>query len=128
MISDDELVRAIDRIALTPDGEHLYRYLQRVAQSVLDDPATLGPGALSAHDGRRRFALELMQRMAKGIDERGGRSDHSSSGTERTEQPVVFTRAKPVALTRGRPSIIERISESDPELAAIRADNPAGSS
>lgn len=126
MISDDELLRAIERIALTPDGELLYRFLQRTAQSVLVDPGQ-DVGALWMNEGGRKFALDLMKRMAKGIDERGRRTDNPGT-LDRTEQPVAFAVAKPVDVSRARPSIRDRLAASDPELiAASRGGGGTGS-
>jgi hypothetical protein len=66
-IETDEIREAIDRIARTPDGHLLYRFFQKtlcaVAAGNVDD------GALRQHEGRRRFASEMMGLMAKGIDD-----------------------------------------------------------
>ena len=72
MISDEEMAKAIDRLARTDDGLLLYRYFQRVLCSVSTSP---NDGALREHNGRRSFAAELMGHMAKGIRESGRPTD-----------------------------------------------------
>jgi hypothetical protein len=79
MIENKEIAEAIDRIARTPDGQVLYLFLQKVRLSITDDPSE---GALRQHEGRRRFAAELMAYMAEGIQD----SDRHA---------ITFARAKP---------------------------------
>jgi hypothetical protein len=118
MIDVQEIYRAIDRIARTPDGELLYRYLQREALSLPPDAAS--DGALREHSGRRRFALDLMACMAKGIDERAGRRSNDSTPDGIAEQPAVYSRQP--ARIAGRASFREHAERTDPELARIAAD------
>jgi hypothetical protein len=113
MISNDELLQGLDRIARTTDGELLYLYLQRVLMEV---PADADPsdGALRAHVGRRSFAAELMGRMARGMSERGGRSDGTADG-DGPERPIVFVTKQPANVS-GRLSAREHLARHDPEL------------
>ena len=67
MIDDKDLAEALDRIARSPDGRLLYLYCQKTLCQVL--PSGQTEGALREHDGRRRFASELMGRMAEGIQD-----------------------------------------------------------
>ena len=69
MITDDEMHKAIDRIARSDDGELLYRYFQRILCAVTTDPAQ--DSALRELEGRRKFAASLIGLMAKGIQESG---------------------------------------------------------
>jgi hypothetical protein len=73
-ISDEELIAAIDRIGMTPDGEMLYLYLQKRLTRVLH---TVEPGALQTENGVRILASELMGFLSAGINEAhaGVRSD-----------------------------------------------------
>lgn len=66
-VPQDAIKEAIDRIARTPDGLTLYRYLQRECLRVLGDPTQ--KRALPVLEGRRSFAAELMAYMADGIGE-----------------------------------------------------------
>ena len=95
-ISDKSMKEAIDRIARTPDGAGLYLYCQRKLMTVCQD-ADLG--ALPRQEGARVFALELINLMAKGILESGGRTSSSPAGTE---QPLVFAAAEPVTVRAPR--------------------------
>lgn len=117
MIEVDEIFKAIDRIARTADGELLFRYLQREALSLPD--AGGNKGALRQHDGRRRFALDLMARMAKGIDERGGRSSNDTSGI--AERPAVFAPRRAVSIA-GRESFRDHARRTDPECQPLTTD------
>jgi hypothetical protein len=91
-IPDKLLLEAIDRIARTPDGGMLYVYLQRRLMAVLP---TTEPCALSTHHGERLFASRLLDLMAKGIIESGGRTS-SGDTSGGTEQPIVRPIAQPV--------------------------------
>lgn len=88
-ITDEDMHGALDRIARSPDGELLYRYLQKVlcAVTTLDVPEC----ALPRNEGRRSFAAELMGLMAEGMQDSGSRS-----------AAVTFTRAKPRAVSGSR--------------------------
>lgn len=119
MIDLKDIDKVLDRIARTPDGEALYRFLQKEAQSL---PADGSVGALRSHDGRRSFALDLMGHMAKGIDARAGSAAHSASDGKLTERAVVFERPGPVAVGR-RESAREWIARTDPELDAARSSD-----
>jgi hypothetical protein len=72
--SDDEIVAAIKRIGLSPDGELLYLWLQKHLHLVV---RTTEPGALQQENGRRILAHDLMLLLSAGIDEAhaGSRSD-----------------------------------------------------
>lgn len=116
MISDNELNQALDRIARTPDGELLYRHLQKSLMGSLDDHAP-SESALRTEHGRRKFAAELMAKMAKGIDQSGGHTN-----TSRTERTVVFRARESGA--RAKPgSFREWATDNDPELRAFVVNN-----
>jgi hypothetical protein len=86
-ITEEQFREAIDRLARTPDGGLLYLYLQRRLMAI--STATDG-GALRVDAGERQFASRLIGLMAKGMQERGGRTgsnDDTSSGSAR---PIVF--------------------------------------
>jgi hypothetical protein len=110
MITDEDIVKAFDRIARTADGALIYAHFQKIAIGRLDgDPSD---GALRADHGRRTFAHELMALMGKGIAESGGRTDNS---TEHAERALVFAVRQPVAVSR-RESFREHVARTDPEL------------
>lgn len=97
MITDEDMAKALDRIAHTADGQLLYRYLQKTLLGVLAGPTEAG--ALNFDNGRRTFASQLMGHMAKGIDESGG----SAADGRPSERSVTFARVQPrvVAQSRG---------------------------
>lgn len=64
-IDQKDCREALDRIARTPDGLLLYRYLQRICLGIT--PASAPKRALPVNEGRRTFAAELMAHMAEGI-------------------------------------------------------------
>jgi hypothetical protein len=64
-IENKDVLEAIDRLARSPDGQILYRHLQKALTSVAR-PET-SDCALRQLEGRRMFASELMGLMAKGI-------------------------------------------------------------
>ena len=101
-ISQNDLHRAVDRIARSEDGHLLYRYFQQALCGVLVNAAD---GALREDNGRRRFASELMGLMAKGIEESGG------PGT--TSKPVTFSRQQPAASGK-RVTAREWLSTAEP--------------
>lgn len=70
MITDDDMKKALDRIARTRDGKLLYLYFQKTLCAV-----TTSDGALPRNEGRRSFAAQLMSLMAKGIEESSGRAN-----------------------------------------------------
>ena len=94
ILTDERIDEAIRRLALTPDGRALYLRLQRVLMSLgpSDDP-----GALQAHEGRRRFALDLKALLDEGLAE----SASAGSGPE-PERPVVIVARQPSAGARAR--------------------------
>lgn len=112
MITDDDLLQALDRISRTPDGSDLYLWLQRRLMAVMNGPAEAS--ALNFENGRRSLAAELISRMAKGIAASGGRTDQSDG--KRTERPIVFAPRQPVSTGARRPSAREYLAEHDPEL------------
>jgi hypothetical protein len=101
MISDDDLRKALDRIARSADGEFLYRYLQLKVLCGVVDFVDLPVGwdassALLRDNGRRSLAAELMGLMTRGIDERGGSTEPGSTSV--TERAVVFVAPQPRAV------------------------------
>ena len=91
MITDDDMKKAIDRIASTEDGYLLYLYFQKTLCSTV--PLSPIEGALQGNEGRRKYAAELMDLMSKGIAESGG-----SRTADR--RPVIFARQQPSAGNR----------------------------
>lgn len=122
MIDDNQLDDALDRIARTSDGELLYRFMQKTLMGTLaeHDPSE---GALRTEHGMRRFAQLLMAKMVKGIDESGGRTDSSTSPSERT---VVFRGREP-ARAGGHVSFREHARATDPELKRLAPGDGSGS-
>ena len=103
MIEEKDFKEAIDRVARTADGEIFYRYLQQVALEVASPP---NDSALREHNGRRRFASDLMTLMGEGIDASGGRNG--------TERPVVFAR-RDAAVADKRLTARERLAKQPSE-------------
>jgi hypothetical protein len=103
MISDEELIAAIDRIGMTPDGEMLYLYLQKRLTRVLH---TVEPGALQTENGVRILASDLMGFLSAGLNEAyaGARSDRivTFKLPERVEQRGPGTAAEFFAAERRR--------------------------
>lgn len=97
MISEEEMAAAIDRIARTEDGRLLYLWCQKRLCAVT---ASTDGGALNEDNGERSFAAKLMSRMAKGIDESGGRTDNpnASGGSSGDARPVVFVTRSAVSV------------------------------
>ncbi len=93
MISDDDMRKALDRIARTDDGRLLYLFLQKTRCAVTS-PA-VPECALPRNEGRRSFAAELMDHMAEGI----AASDGRDAGTGRGGA-VVFARSGPISASR----------------------------
>ena len=120
MIDDEQLDKALDRIARTADGEMLYRFMQKTLMGTLADHNP-SDGALRTEHGERRFAQRLMAKMAKGIDESGGRA--GSSPTERT---VVFRRSESKRVP-GHVSARDHLIANDPEFQRIIAGDGTGS-
>lgn len=119
IIDDDAIVKALKRIAMTPDGALLYAYLQKQAIGLPagDDPSD---SALRRELGRRTLAHQMMGLMAEGIDESGGRTDDSTGADKRSERPLVFLTRRPANV--GRPvSARDHIARTDPELAGSRS-------
>ena len=69
-MTESEMKEALDRIARTPDGALLYRWLQLEALYV--EPADVADGALRTSHGRRSLARQLMSHMAEGIESSAG--------------------------------------------------------
>jgi hypothetical protein len=86
MIENQAIHEALDRIARSGDGNLLYRFCQKVVCEICLDPSD---GALRQHEGRRRFAAELMAHMAEGIQD----SDRHA---------ITFARARSAPDTRPR--------------------------
>jgi hypothetical protein len=94
-----EIEASLDRIAMTPDGQNLYVFLQRRLMK-LPDPSQ--SGALRMNLGERSFASELIGLMAKGIAESVNRTGSSASSSSGAEQPVVLPVAEPRAVPGSR--------------------------
>lgn len=88
-LESKDFVEAFERVGRTEDGLLLYLYFQKTLCGTME----LSPleRALPEHEGRRKFASELMGLMAKGIKESGGSS---------SVRPVVFAKREPVAISR----------------------------
>jgi hypothetical protein len=97
MIPEEDLEKAIDRIARTEDGHLFYRWLQLQAMTVVSAP---DPSALLVHNGERIFATRLIALMRTGIDESAGRISPD-------QRPIVILR-RPAADNR-RTTARERI-------------------
>jgi hypothetical protein len=95
-ISDDDVVKSLDAIARTPAGYAFYCGLHKTALTLPEgnDPTE---SALRVNFARRKLALELMSKMAKGIDESHGRNDPDDKFSAR---PVVFRPREPVAVSK----------------------------
>lgn len=94
---------AIDRIARSPDGRLLHRYLRRVLEAVYD---LQDDGALRQGNGRRSLARDLMRLMASGIE---GLSD-------RTDDPILTRASQPIARAGSLTERRRRAWESEREL------------
>lgn len=92
MIDQNLVNEGLQRFARTPDGRNFYVGLQKILMAV---PTDTSEGALRENLGRRRFASELMAVMAEVMTE----SDQSDDPSSR---PIVFTLAKPVAVSGAR--------------------------
>ena len=90
MITDEDMHKAIDNIARSADGQLLYLYFQKTLCSISTSPDA--QCALPSHEGRRKYAAELMALMAKGIEE--------SAGTRSADRTVIFARREPGASSR----------------------------
>jgi hypothetical protein len=119
MISDDDITKALDRIARTADGEMLYRFMQKTLMSTLAEHAP-DDGALRTEHGMRRFAQNLMAKMVKGIDESGGRTDISPS-----ERTVIFRAREPQRVAK-HVSARDYLRDNDPELASFKSGDGTG--
>jgi len=104
-ISPQMIRDALDRISRSPDGELLYRYLQKTLMGVTAQDAP--DCALQRNEGRRSFASELMGFMAEG--------QRSGSAVS-----VTFSLAGPRAVSRSR-GIGRRIS-ADTRIAGWDTD------
>jgi hypothetical protein len=93
-----EIVDAIDRIAMTPDGHNLYVFLQRRLMKLPDPNAR---GALRANHGERTFASELIGLMAKGIAESVNRTAAAPAVAE-PNSPLSSPPPEPVSVGRPR--------------------------
>ena len=90
MITDEDMHKAIDNIARSADGQLLYLYFQKTLCSISTSPDV--ECALPEHNGRRKYAAELMGLMAKGIEE--------SAGSRTADRTVIFARREPGASNR----------------------------
>ena len=124
MITDEDLAKALDRIARTADGELLYRYCQKKLMGVLADHAP-SDSALRTEHGERRFAAQLMAHMRQGIEDSDGRSDSNTSDGQRTERIVVFAGAKP-AVSNRHVNAREHIRASDHEYRSVTSGDGTG--
>lgn len=115
MTESQEAKEAMDRIARTPDGFVLYRYLQKELCSICPENIQ---GALRRHEGRRSLARDLMTLMGEGID--------ASVRRDGNEQPVILQRDGGSNQPRRRQSVRDYVA-SLPSWSddAIAADKPA---
>lgn len=86
-----EIEDAIGRIALTPDGRLLYRYLQLKLMDL--SPTHLG--ALPMHEGRRSLAHDIKSLMDRELSKAGPERDRS--GTHDPDQPAVIEPGRPIS-------------------------------
>jgi hypothetical protein len=108
-LTDEDLHKAIDRLARTPDGRILYLFLQRRLMGV---PASSKSGALRTDHGERMFAAKLIGLMATGIAESGGASSSSGDGsTGSGDKPIVFAVPQPRRVAGTGRGIGRRITE-----------------
>jgi hypothetical protein len=112
VISDGDLVSAIDRIGTTPDGELLYLWLQKRLTRVLH---TTESGALQTENGQRILAAELMGLLSAGINEA-----HAGS---RSDRIAVFKLPEPAAIRRAR-GAARRVIDTGAEPEPGDAGNP----
>ena len=105
MIPDEDLLKAIDRIARTEDGHFLYMWLQRILFGI---SLTSEFGTLARFEGQRILALQLMELMRDGL---------TATGTDFTRPVVIGKREQPAAEPRTAREWIER---NDPEYAAVQ--------
>lgn len=117
-IETSEIQDAIDRIARSPDGQLLYRYLQKTLCEV-SAPET-GLGALREAEGRRRFAAQLMANMAEGIQD----SDRHAITFARAPRSDTGARPRGAARRIGADTFVP--GYSDPDTGA--RPGPAGGS
>lgn len=122
-IGEDHFNEAIDRLARTPDGEILYLFLQRRLMAV---PTSTEDGALRSDHGERSFAARLISLMAKGIQERGGRTGSTSDTSSGSTRPIVFAVASPRP-TGGGPRGSGRRGPSGPVAGWDSSVDPRGS-
>lgn len=90
MITDEDMHKAIANIARTPEGLLLYRWLQKQLLAV---PTVTDPQALTAHNGERRFAAQLMGLMSEAVAEQAIDGPDGIGGP--SERPVVFAVRQP---------------------------------
>jgi hypothetical protein len=122
MITDKDIDEALDRIARTPTASFSTATFQKTLMGTLAEHAPK-QSALRTEHGRRRFAAELMAKMAKGIDESGGRNDSSSRASERT---VVFRRPRaPVRAQASPPAPATSPAPTTPSSTASPQTPPA---
>ena len=88
MITNEEINKALDRIARTEDGYLLYLYFQKTLCAITTDETV--NCALPFKEGRRKLAAELMSLMAQGIEQSGRPSN----------APVTFAVAGARAISR----------------------------
>ena len=81
MIEEKDLREMLDRFARTPDGQLFYRYCQKQLCAIATSE---NDSALREHQGRRRFAADLMALMAKGIEDSDRPITFSVSGARST--------------------------------------------
>jgi hypothetical protein len=114
-ISDDVVDKALDAIARTPAGYVFYWGLQTVAFTLPDgkDPSD---SALRDDFARRSFALELMSKMTKGLDESYGSADPNDKPSRR----LVVIRPREPAVANERKSINQRLRDEFPDPSASR--------
>lgn len=97
MITDEDMLKAIARIARTADGALQYRWLQK---QLLGVPGTVDPNVLTVHHGERRFAAQLMGLMSEAIAEQAVERPGADTSTNDPTGPIVFAARVPAGSRR----------------------------
>lgn len=112
MITEDDKLKAIARIARTPDGVLLYLWLEK---QLLGVPGTIDPHGLTVHHGERRFAAQLMGLMSEAIAEQAVDGRDSLTGAGLDTRPIVFATRQPAGTKRLSPREYLAALSSNPE-------------
>ena len=95
--TEKDIDDAIKRIALSSDGELLYRRLQMVLMEV---PPLEPSGALQSNHGRRLLARELKLLMDEELSKRASERVRPD-GQHDPDRPAIQRAAKPVSVDAG---------------------------